>query len=61
MISTYGFPPTYIPPFSWYVDRKSDNMDFNKFVSTAREAQKRRNINFSTTQEEFYKKLQIIK
>lgn len=60
MISTYGFPPTHIPSFSWYVDRKVDSTDFDKFVATAREVQKRRNINFSAIEEEFYKKLSII-
>ena len=60
MISTYGFPPTYIPSFSWYVDRKNDRTDFDKFVATAREVQKRRKINFSAIEEEFYKKLSII-
>ena len=60
MISTYGFAPTHIPSFSWYVDRKNNRTDFDKFVATARKVQKRRNINFSAIEEEFYKKLSII-
>ena len=48
MISTYGFAPTHIPSFSWYLDRKNNRTDFDKFVATAREVQKRRNINFSS-------------
>ena len=28
MISTYGFPPVNLPPFSWYFNRKKERMDF---------------------------------
>ena len=57
MVSTYGFPPKHIPPFSWYVNRKSEKMDFNKFVLTAQKVKKRRNMGFTPIQEELYKKI----
>jgi len=57
MISSFGLIPKCLPAFSWYVDRKLDKMDFNKFILTAKEVKGRRNMVFSTTEEVFYKKI----
>ena len=59
MVSSYGFIPKTLPPFSWYVNRKLDKMDFNKFVMTAKKVKQRRNQTFSSTEEAFYNKLRI--
>ena len=57
MISTYGFPPVNLPPFSWYFNRKKERMDFDKFVSTAQKSKSRRNKNFTTAEKKLYKKI----
>ena len=57
MISTYGFPPVNLPPFSWYFNRKKERMDFDKFVSTAQKSKSRRNKNFTTAEKRLYKKI----
>ena len=57
MISTYGFPPINLPPFSWYFNRKKERMDFDKFVSTAQKSKSRRNKNFTTAEKRLYKKI----
>ena len=57
MISTYGFPPVNLPPFSWYFNRKKERMDFDKFVSTAQKSKSRRNKNFTSAEKRLYKKI----
>ena len=57
MISTYGFPPVNLPPFSWYFNRKKERMDFDKFVSTAQKSKSRRNKNFTKAEKRLYKKI----
>ena len=57
MISTYGFPPINLPPFSWYFNRKKERMDFDKFVSTAQKSKSRRNKNFTSAEKRLYKKI----
>ena len=57
MISTYGFPPVNLPPFSWYFNRKKERMDFDKFVLTAQKSKSRRNKNFTTSEKKLYKKI----
>ena len=57
MISTYGFPPANLPPFSWYFNRKRERMDFDKFVLTAQKSKSRRNKNFTTAEKKLYKKI----
>ena len=59
MVSSHGFIPKTLPPFSWYVNRKLDKMDFNKFVMTAKKVKERRNQTFSSNEETFYNKLRI--
>ena len=59
MVSSYGFIPKTLPPFSWYVNRKLDKMDFNKFVMTAKKVKERRNQTFTSIEEAFYNKLRI--
>lgn len=57
MISTYGFSPSNIPPFSWFINRKSEKMDFEKFVLTADKVKRRRKKNFTSIEKKLYKKI----
>ena len=59
MVSSHGFTPRNLPPFSWYVNKKLDKMDFNKFVMTAKKVKERRNQTFTSIEEAFYNKLRI--
>ena len=57
MISTYGFSPVNLPPFSWFINRNSEKMDFEKFVLTADKVKRRRKKNFTSIEKKLYKKI----
>ena len=57
MISTYGFSPVNLPPFSWFINRNSEKMDFEKFVLTADKVKRRRKKSFTLIEKKFYKKI----
>ena len=57
MIASYGFIPKTLPPFSWYVNKKHQRIDIDKFILTAEIVKKRRNKNFSRVEKELYKKI----
>lgn len=57
MISTYGFSPVNLPPFSWFINRNSEKMDFEKFVLTADKVKRRRKKSFTSIEKKFYKKI----
>ena len=57
MIASYGFIPKTLPPFSWYVNKKHQRIDIDKFILTAEIVKKRRNKNFSRIEKELYKKI----
>ena len=57
MIASYGFIPKTLPPFSWYVNKKHQRIDVDKFILTAEIVKKRRNKNFSRAEKELYKKI----
>jgi len=57
MIASYGFIPKTLPPFSWYVNKKHQRIDVDKFILTAEIVKKRRNKNFSRVEKELYKKI----
>ncbi len=59
MISSHGFAPNYLPPFSWYVDKKLEKMDFNKFLSTAQKVKERRNMTFTSAEKALYEKIAL--
>ena len=57
MIASYGFIPKTLPPFSWYINKKHQRIDIDKFILTAEIVKKRRNKNFSRIEKELYKKI----
>ena len=57
MISTYGFSPVNLPPFSWFINKNSEQMDFEKFVLTADKVKRRRKKNFTSIEKKLYKKI----
>ena len=57
MIASYGFIPKTLPPFSWYVNKKHQRIDIDKFILTAEIVKNRRNKNFSKIEKELYKKI----
>jgi len=57
MIASYGFTPKTLPPFSWYINKKHQRIDIDKFILTAEIVKKRRNKNFSRIEKELYKKI----
>lgn len=52
-----GFPPKYIPSFSWGGFENATIFKFEKSVELAKEVYKRRNLNFDKTEEEILKKV----
>ena len=57
MIASYGFIPKTLPPFSWYINKKHQRIDIDKFILSAEIVKKRRNKNFSRIEKELYKKI----
>ena len=57
MIASYGFTPKTLPPFSWYINKKHQRIDIDKFILTAEIVKKRRNKNFSKIEKDLYKKI----
>jgi|TARA_Y100000310_G_scaffold310221_1_gene355221 UDP-N-acetylglucosamine diphosphorylase/glucosamine-1-phosphate N-acetyltransferase len=56
-IVSSGFPPKYLPPFTWYFNRKSYKYKWNKFVSTVEIVNKRKGLHFSKVEKKLLKKI----
>ncbi len=49
-----GFPDKFIPSFSWGGAEKTETYDVKKSIETARIVMKRRNVNFTTADEDLF-------
>ena len=56
-VAATGFPPKFIPSFSWLIDDKIEDYSFEKAIDTMKKVMLRRNITITDEQIQNYKKL----
>jgi len=54
-VMTTGFPPKFIPSFSWQVEPEFKEFDLSKAMETARTMMARRDVDFTEDDEELFK------
>jgi UDP-N-acetylglucosamine diphosphorylase/glucosamine-1-phosphate N-acetyltransferase len=56
-IVSSSFPPKYLPPFTWYINKKHYKYKWNNFVSMVEIVNKRKGLNFSKVEKKLLQKI----
>ena len=57
IVSANNYPPKYIPPFTWFINGKTEKYIFERFLKILEVIKQKRGLSVSITEKELLRKL----